>query len=80
MRTKADVRPLNLWARAPDHDLIRLNRIMIPSPRLSMISAQRSAFVARENRFPPCADAALRVRIMLYRGTASDASLETSAL
>src|SRR3954469_2231655 len=34
---------------------------------LSMISAQtRSAFVARENRYPPCTNAALRVRIMLY--------------
>jgi hypothetical protein len=30
---------------------------MISSPRLSMISAQRSAFVARENRFPLCANA-----------------------
>jgi hypothetical protein len=31
-----------------------------------MISAQtRSAFVASENRFPLCANAALRVRIML---------------
>jgi len=41
----------------PDHDPIGLNRIMISSPRLSMISAQRSAFVARENRFPLCANA-----------------------
>jgi hypothetical protein len=32
-----------------------------------MISAQTHfAFVARENRFPLCANAALRVRIMLY--------------
>jgi hypothetical protein len=32
-----------------------------------MISAQtRSAFVARENRFTVCADAALRVRIMRF--------------
>src|SRR6266851_5658448 len=36
-----------------DHDSIRLNRIMISSLCLSMISAQtRSAFVARENRYP----------------------------
>jgi hypothetical protein len=33
---------------------------------LSMISTQtRSAFVARENRIPLCANAALRVRILL---------------
>src|SRR5216684_8220907 len=49
-------RVLDWMARqfSPDHDPIRLNRIMISSLCLSMISAQtRSAFVARENRFPP---------------------------
>src|SRR4029077_12344372 len=51
-----------------NHDAVKWNRIMISSLCLSMISAQtRSAFVARENRFPLCAYAALRVRIMLYR-------------
>jgi len=43
-------------------------RIVIPFYLfdLSMISAQtHSAFVARENRYPLCANAALRVRIML---------------
>jgi hypothetical protein len=48
------------------HDPIRLNRIMTSSFCSSMIAAQtRSAFVARENRFTLCANAALRVRIML---------------
>jgi len=43
---------------------------MISSLYLSMISAQtRSAFVARENRFPLFANAALRVRIMLKHNT-----------
>jgi len=38
-------------------------------PCLSMIfSGKRFAFVLRENRFPPCASAALRVRAMLYAG------------
>ena len=31
-------------------------------------SGKRFAFVLRENRFPPCASAALRVRAMLYAG------------
>src|SRR4051812_37014579 len=40
------------------HDPIRLNRIMISFLYLSMIFS--------ENRFPLCANAALRVRIMLH--------------
>jgi hypothetical protein len=40
-----------------DHDAIKWNRIMISSLCLSMIFS--------ENRFPLCANAALRVRIML---------------
>jgi hypothetical protein len=40
-----------------DHDAIKWNRIMILSLCLSMIFS--------ENRFPLCANAALRVRIML---------------
>ena len=39
------------------------------APCLSMIfSGKRFAFVLRENRFPFCANAALRVRAMLYAG------------
>ena len=33
-----------------------------------IFSGKRFAFVLRENRFPPCASAALRVRAMLYAG------------
>jgi hypothetical protein len=59
------VRPADLWVHGLDHDPTRLNRIMISSLCLSMISAQtRSAFVARENRFPP-------FRIMLQRGSSA---------
>src|SRR4029077_16678574 len=41
-----------------DHDAIKWNRIMISYLRLSMIFS--------ENRLPLCANAALRVRIMLW--------------
>jgi hypothetical protein len=52
-----------------DHDAIKWNRNMISSPCLSMISAQTRFRVCRlrETRFPLCANAALRVRIMLWR-------------
>jgi lipopolysaccharide export system protein LptA len=50
-----------------DHDPIRRNRIMISSLCLSMISAQtRSAFVARENRFPLFRIMLLSARSSLY--------------
>ena len=47
------VRPADLWVHGLDHDPIRLNRIMISSPCLSMMFS--------ENRFPP-------FRIMPQRG------------
>jgi hypothetical protein len=49
-----------------ERDGISLNHHRALVSCLSMIYAQtRSAFVARENRFTLCADAALRVRIVL---------------
>jgi hypothetical protein len=48
--------------------ILRMNRHRALAYCLSIIYAQtRSAFVARKNRCPLCANAALRVRIMLYR-------------
>ena len=45
---------------------IKLNRIMISSLLFEHdLRANAFAFVAREDRFPLCANAALRVRIML---------------
>jgi len=49
---------------ALDHDAREWNRIVISSLCLRMICAQTLRVCRVENRFPLCANAALRVRIM----------------
>jgi hypothetical protein len=57
VRVAAKTATARSWLCVLDHDAIKWNRIMISSLYLSMISS--------ENRHPLCANAALRVRIML---------------